>query len=65
MFKTINDFLDGWKYESEATLKVFKNLTDESLNQKVTADGRSFGFISWHITQTVGEMMPKTGLTFS
>lgn len=64
MFKTINDFLDDWKHESEATLKVFKNLTDESLNQKVTVDGRSLGFIAWHITQTVGEMMSKTGLIF-
>ena len=41
MFRTINDFLEAWKYESEATLKVFNNLTDESLNQKVTPDGRS------------------------
>lgn len=65
MFRTINDFLEAWKHESEATLKVFNNLTDESLNQKVTADGRSLGFIAWHITQTVGEMMSKTGLIFS
>jgi len=64
MFRTINDFLDEWKHESEATLKVFKNLTDESLNQKVTVDGRSLGFIAWHITQTIGEMMSKTGLIF-
>ena len=64
MFRTINDFLDDWKHESEATLKVFKNLTDESLNQKVTVDGRSLGFIAWHITQTIGEMMSKTGLIF-
>lgn len=64
MFRTINDFLDGWKYESEATIKVFKNLTDVSLNQKVTEDGRSLGFIAWHITQSIGEMMSKTGLIF-
>ncbi len=65
MFTTIDDFLERWKYESEATIKVFKNLTDESLNQKVTEDGRSLGFIAWHITQTIGEMMSKTGITFS
>lgn len=64
MFRTINDFLEAWKYESEATLKVFNNLTDESLNQKVTDEGRTLGFIAWHITQTIGEMMSKTGLIF-
>src|SRR3989339_1232188 len=65
MFRTINDFLDGWKYESEATLKVFENLTDISLDQRVTSTGRSLGFIAWHITNTIPEMLSKTGLPFS
>lgn len=65
MFRTINDFLDGWKYESGATLKVFENLTDISLNQKVTSTGRSLGFIAWHITNSIPEMLSKTGLPFS
>ena len=65
MFRTINDFLKAWKHESEATLKVFNKLTDESLNQKVTSDGRSLGFIAWHITDTIPEMLSKTGLPFS
>ncbi|MFA7229507.1 MAG: DinB family protein [Melioribacteraceae bacterium] len=64
MVKSINDFLTTWKYESEATLKVFKNLTDASLNQKVAEDGRSLGFIAWHITMTIPEMLSKTGLPF-
>jgi uncharacterized damage-inducible protein DinB len=64
MFRTINDFLETWKHESEATLKIFGNLTDSSLKQKVTAEGRSLGFLAWHITQTIGEMMSKTGLSF-
>lgn len=65
MFRTINDFLDGWKYESGATLKVLENLTDTSLNQRVTSTGRSLGFIAWHITNTIPEMLSKTGLPFS
>lgn len=65
MFRTINDFLEAWKYESEATLKVFGNLTDDSLNQKVTSDGRSLGFIAWHITTTISEMLSKTGLSIT
>ncbi|MCX6169277.1 MAG: hypothetical protein NTX65_08055 [Ignavibacteriales bacterium] len=64
MFRTINDFLEDWKYESEVTLKILKNLTDESLKQKVSENGRSLGFIAWHITTTIPEMLSKTGLPF-
>jgi uncharacterized damage-inducible protein DinB len=62
MYRTIQDFLDDWKYESDATLKVFKNLTDTSLNQKVSPDGRSLGFLAWHLILTLGEMGGKAGL---
>ncbi|OGU65697.1 MAG: hypothetical protein A2499_16260 [Stygiobacter sp. RIFOXYC12_FULL_38_8] len=64
MVKSINDFSSSWKYESGATIKVFGNLTNESLNQKVTENGRSLGFIAWHITISFGEMMSKAGLSF-
>ena len=62
MYNSIEQFLKDWKYEKESTLKVLSNLTDESLNQKITPDGRSLGFLAWHITQTIPEMMGKTGL---
>lgn len=62
MYTSISKFLKDWNYESEATVKLMKNLTDESLNQKVTPDGRSLGFISWHIALTIPEMLGKTGL---
>lgn len=62
MFRTINDFLEAWKYESEATLKVFNNLTDESLNQKVTPDGRSIKQLTWHITLACVEMLRDAAL---
>jgi uncharacterized damage-inducible protein DinB len=62
MYQTIQDFMNDWKYENEATLKVFKDLTDASLNQKVTLDGRSLGFLAWHIVISLGEMGEKAGL---
>ncbi len=65
MFRVVDDFLEGWKYEGEATLKIFRNLTDASLGQKVTPEGRSIGFIAWHITQCIPEMMSRTGLRFT
>jgi uncharacterized damage-inducible protein DinB len=63
MYRKVEDFLQDWGYESEITTKLFSNLTDESLNQKVTAGGRSLGFIAWHVVLTLGEMLGKVGLT--
>lgn len=37
-------------------------LSDKSLNQKVSAQGRSLGQLAWHITTSIGEMMSRTGL---
>jgi len=62
MFRTIQDFLDSWAYETEATLKVFEALTDPSLAQSVYPEGRSLGRIAWHIAQTLPEMGGRTGL---
>lgn len=63
MYQTISAFKQDWAMESEATAKVFANLTNESLSQKVYPEGRTLGFIAWHISQTVGEMMGAAGLT--
>jgi uncharacterized damage-inducible protein DinB len=62
MYSTIQDFLTDWTQESESTLKLFQNLNDSSLNQRVSADGRSLGFLAWHIVLTLGEMCEKAGL---
>ncbi len=64
MFTTIDDFLKSWKYESEATLKLFRNLTDASLAQRVTPDGRTLGFIAWHITASMPEMFGSARVPF-
>ncbi len=62
MFCTIADFLEGWKQESGKTLQVLRNLTDASLAQRVTAEGRSLGFLAWHIVTSVSEMMTAAGI---
>jgi uncharacterized damage-inducible protein DinB len=62
VYKTIDEFLNDWNYESSSTLKMLNNLTDASLNTKVTGEGRSLGFLGWHITETIGEMVGRTGL---
>ena len=62
MFRLISDFKEDWGYEKDATIKVFKFLTDDSLAQRVTPDGRSLGNLAWHITLTLSEIINPTGL---
>ena len=62
MLRKIEDFQKDWTYEAEMTGKVLQTLTDESLGQKVNADGRDLGFLGWHLTQTLGEMLALVGL---
>ena len=62
MYRTIEDFTADWLQETESTLKIFRTLTDASLGQHVTPDGRSLGFLAWHITLALGEMGERSGL---
>src|SRR4030095_11318264 len=62
MLRTIEDFRKDWEYEAEATGKILNALTDESLSQKVTPEGRSLGILAWHLTQTLPEMLGNVGL---
>jgi uncharacterized damage-inducible protein DinB len=62
MFRKVEDFVRDWQYEMDSTLKVFRGLTDESLGQRVTDEGRSIGRLAWHLAQSLPEMMNRTGL---
>ncbi|MDY0084194.1 MAG: DinB family protein [Ignavibacteriaceae bacterium] len=64
MYYKIQDFLNDWKTESDLTLKIFGNLTDESLTKKINENVRTAGRLAWHITTSVGEMAQAAGLTF-
>jgi uncharacterized damage-inducible protein DinB len=64
MYRKISDFLEDWKYESESTLKLFKNISDGKKNQKTTPDSRSLGYIAGHITQSLPEIMHRIGFKF-
>ncbi|HYF02509.1 MAG TPA: DinB family protein [Patescibacteria group bacterium] len=62
MYRKLDDFYTDWKFESEATLKVLKNLSDDALNHAVTEEGRTVGDIAWHLVLTLGEMPKRAGL---
>ena len=62
MYRSISDFRDTWEYESDATLKTFRGLTDSSLAQAVRPGGRTLGRLAWHITLSLREMMDEAKL---
>jgi len=64
MYYKLSDFLYDWKYESESTIKVLSNLSDESLTKKFNKEIRTPGRLAWHIVTSVGEMVKRTGLAF-
>ena len=61
MIRTIHDFLERWKEESEATQRVFDHLTNESLGKAIPG-GRTLGRLANHITETLTEMPHQLGL---
>ena len=63
MYRKIEDFETDWAYESEITLKMLANINDESLMQKVSKEGRTLGFLAWHIVVSLG-MAAEAGLPF-
>ena len=65
MYRKTEDFISEWKYESEATLNVFSNISNDALNKKDHEDVRSIARLAWHITITLSEMMNKAGLNVS
>lgn len=62
MYRKIEDFINTWKTEEEATVKIFSNITDEHLSKTVSDNTRSLGRLAWHITQTLTEMGSKVEL---
>lgn len=62
MYRTIDDFMKDWRQETASTLKIFRSLTNTSLSQKVSPEGRSLGYLAWHIAISLGEMGKQTGL---
>jgi uncharacterized damage-inducible protein DinB len=62
MFRHISDFLQTWRYESAATLKVFSALSDAVMSDKKNEDVRTLGRLAGHIVETLKEM-PKRGGT--
>ena len=62
MIHTIPEFIELWREESKKTMAALHALTDASLSQRVSNDDRTLGRVAWHIVQTLGEILGRTGL---
>jgi uncharacterized damage-inducible protein DinB len=62
MFRTIDDFVSTWAWESEKTGRVLANLTDAALEQRADPEGRTLGILAWHLVTTIPEMLQHAGL---
>ena len=64
MIHTISEFEYLWVPEMEATQKVLKHLTTQSLETPTALGHRTLGRLAWHITTSIPEMASRTGLDF-
>ncbi|MGB5531033.1 MAG: DinB family protein [Ignavibacteriaceae bacterium] len=64
MYYKLSDFIEDWDYESESTIKVLSNLSDESLTVKFNSEIRTAGKLAWHLVGAISELGHRMGLTF-
>jgi uncharacterized damage-inducible protein DinB len=62
VFYTIDDFVQTWKLESEASLKIFASLTDRALSQPVYGEGRTLGKLANHLIGAVTNIPSQAGV---
>jgi len=63
MIRRIDDFATDYQDERSSTIKILQQLTDASLAQRATPESRSLGFLAWHVTTSIGEMLAHCGIT--
>lgn len=61
MYTTVTELVSDWNYEAASTQKVLDSLTDESLLQQVSPNGRTLGQIAWHTTTSIPEFLSEFG----
>jgi uncharacterized damage-inducible protein DinB len=62
MYRKIEDFIEDWKAEESATIKIFESIPDSAKSAKATEHLRSLERLAWHITQTLTEMPARAGI---
>ncbi len=62
MYRRIEDFVKDFAFEREATIKVLKNLTDDSLDVRATELSRSISRLASHISAGISSMVREAKL---
>jgi uncharacterized damage-inducible protein DinB len=62
MYRAIDDFQTDYRNESEATVKVLRNLTDASLQHRMSPNVRGIGRLAWHMVVSIAQMAHEAGL---
>ena len=62
MFHTLQEFYNTWKHESASTVNLFEKLTDESLDQKIYAEGRTLARLANHVVESLSELPSRLQL---
>lgn len=62
MIRTVEEFLQEWVMESEATLRLLHVLTDESLPQQVMENHFKLGELGWHLAHSIPVFAEQVGL---
>jgi uncharacterized damage-inducible protein DinB len=63
MYTSISEFIGEWGQESASTQKILDALTDDSLQQRVSTEGRTLGAIAWHIVVSTPGMITEFGIS--
>ena len=61
MYGSIDEFVKDWNRETFLTQKVLDVLTDESLQQRVSPEGRTLGTIVWHFVSNIPQYLSHFG----
>ena len=62
MFHTLQEFFNTWKHESASTISLFEKLTDNSLDSKIYAEGRTLARLANHLIESLSELPSKLKL---
>jgi uncharacterized damage-inducible protein DinB len=62
MFRTVEDFLETWKAESDSTLRLFNALSDDGLSYSVVPGGYTLGSLAGHIAGSIAAIPAHAGL---
>ena len=62
MYSSTEAFKKDWQEEAKKTLTLFRSLNNKTFHVQPYPQVRSAARIAWHITDTICEMMSKTGL---